>query len=148
MRTLPVVFLSAWVGLSTGSGAAQLRELFKRVNASVVEVRTVERTLAALPQGGFVREPGLGSGVLISADGKVLTAAHVVQTSDRVAVQFVDGSVSRARVVGSIQRADLAVLQLEQVPPGSCRRSWPTRTHRKSAMRCSSSARRTASATA
>jgi len=56
--------------------------------------------------------------VLISADGKVLTAAHVVQTSDRVAVQFVDGSVSRARVVGSIQRADLAVLQLEQVPPG------------------------------
>src|SRR5882672_171311 len=95
MRTLPVVFLSAWVGLPTGSGAAQLRELFKRVNASVVEVRTVERTLAALPQGGFVREPGLGSGVLISADGKVLTAAHVVQTSDRV-----------------------AVLQLEQVPPG------------------------------
>ena len=118
MRTLLVFFLFAWVGLPAGSGAAQLRELFKRVNASVVEVRTVERTLAALPQGGFVREPGLGSGVLISADGKVLTAAHVVQTSDRVAVQFVDGSVSRARVVGSIQRADLAVLQLEQVPPG------------------------------
>jgi S1-C subfamily serine protease len=42
----------------------------------------------------------------------------VVQTSDLVAVQFVDGTVSRARVVGSIQRADLAVLQLEQVPPG------------------------------
>jgi len=43
----------------------------------------------------------------------------VVQTSDLVAVQFVDGTVSRARVIGSIQRADLAVLQLEQVPPGS-----------------------------
>ncbi len=35
-------------------------------------------------------------------DGKVLTAAHVVQTSDLVAVQFVDGTVSRARVIGGI----------------------------------------------
>ncbi|HEX9475673.1 MAG TPA: trypsin-like peptidase domain-containing protein [Candidatus Dormibacteraeota bacterium] len=119
MRGLTVVFLFAWMGLPTSSEAAQLRELFKRVNPSVVEVRTLERTPAPLPQAGFVRFSGLGSGVLISADGKVLTAAHVVQTSDLVAVQFVDGTVSRARVIGSIQRADLAVLQLEQVPPGT-----------------------------
>src|SRR5437667_5757313 len=118
MRKLRMIFLFAWVGLPAGSGAAPLRELFRRVDASVVEVRTVERTLAPLPQSGFVRAPGLGSGVLISADGKVLTAAHVVQTSDRVVVAFVDGTLSRARVVGSIQRADLAMLQLEQVPPG------------------------------
>lgn len=118
MSRLAVVFLLAWMGLSTTSGAAQLRELFKRVDASVVEVRTLERTPAPQPQGGFVRFSGLGSGVLISADGKVLTAAHVVQVSDVVAVQFVDGTVSRARVIGSIQRADLAVLQLEQVPAG------------------------------
>jgi serine protease Do len=118
MRTLAVVFLFTWVGLSASSEAAQLRELFRRVNASVVEVRTLEKTPAPPGQGGFVRFSGVGSGVLISADGKVLTAAHVVQTSDLVAVQFVDGTVSRARVAGSIQRADLAVLQLEQVPPG------------------------------
>jgi serine protease Do len=118
MKTLAVVFALAWMGLSTGAGAAPLRELFKKVNASVVEVRTLERTPAPLAEGGFVRFSGVGSGVLISADGKVLTAAHVVQTSDLVAVQFVDGTVSRARVIGSIQRADLAVLQLEQVPPG------------------------------
>ena len=118
MKTLAVVFALAWMGLSTSAGAAQLRELFKKVNASVVEVRTLERAPAPLAEGGFVRFSGVGSGVLISADGKVLTAAHVVQTSDLVAVQFVDGTVSRARVIGSIQRADLAVLQLEQVPPG------------------------------
>ena len=39
-----------------------------------------------------MRAPGLGSGVLVSADGKVLTAAHVVQTSDRVEVAFVNGA--------------------------------------------------------
>lgn len=118
MRRLVVVVLFAWCGLPASSRAAQLRELFKKVNASVVEVRTVEKAPAPEPQGGFVRFAGVGSGVLISTDGKVLTAAHVVQTSDLVAVQFADGTVSRARVVGSVQRADLAVLQLEQTPPG------------------------------
>ncbi len=102
MRGLTVVFLLAWMGLPAISEAAPLRELFRRVNPSVVEVRTVERTPAPMPQAGFVRFSGLGSGVLISADGKVLTAAHVVQTSDLVAVQFVDGTVSRARVIGGI----------------------------------------------
>jgi len=118
MRGFTAAFLLAWIGVPTSSQAAQLRELFRKVNPSVVEVRTVETAPAPLPQAGFVRFSGIGSGVLISADGKVLTAAHVVQTSDLVAVQFIDGTVSRARVVGSIQRADLAVLQLEQVPPG------------------------------
>jgi S1-C subfamily serine protease len=117
MKTLAAVGLLSSL-LSTSSAAAPLREVFKRVDASVVEVRTVERTPSPLPQRGFVKAAGLGSGVLISGDGKVLTAAHVVQVSDVVAVQFVDGSVSRARVIGSIQRADLAVLQTEFVPAG------------------------------
>jgi serine protease Do len=118
MKTLAAVGLLASLGTSTSAAASPLREIFKRVNASVAEVRTIERTPSPLPQRGFVKAAGLGSGVLISADGKVLTAAHVVQVSDLVAVQFVDGSVSRARVVGSIQRADLAVLQTEFVPEG------------------------------
>lgn len=118
MKKLAALTLFAWAPVATGSAAAPLRDLYKRVNASVVEVRTVEKTPSPLPQRGFVRAAGLGSGVLISADGKILTAAHVVQVSDVVAVQFVDGSVSRARVIGSIQRADLAVLQVEYVPEG------------------------------
>src|SRR6266436_1104903 len=61
MSRLAVVFLLAWMGLSTTSGAAQLRELFKRVDASVVEVRTLERTPAPQPQGGFVRFSALGA---------------------------------------------------------------------------------------
>ncbi len=37
---------------------------------------------------------GLGSGVLISKDGKVLTAAHLVQPADKIEVEFPDGEVA------------------------------------------------------
>lgn len=60
--------------------------------------------------------PGLGSGVLISADGMILTAAHVVQIADRVAVEFMDGKVYPAHVVASSARADVALLQLDRRP--------------------------------
>jgi len=61
---------------------------------------------------------GLGSGVLISNDGKVLTAAHVVQTADVAGVEFPDGQVIIARVIGSDIRSDVALLQLKEIPKG------------------------------
>ena len=60
----------------------------------------------------------VGSGVLVSADGKVVTAAHVVQIADEVTVQFVNGDSVPARVVSSEPGADLALLQIAQVPVG------------------------------
>jgi S1-C subfamily serine protease len=56
-----------------------------------------------------------GSGVLISRDGKVLTAAHVVQTADRVLVEFSGGEQLPAHVVGSSRAADVALLQVEHL---------------------------------
>jgi S1-C subfamily serine protease len=98
--------------------AQQLSALFRKVSPSVVLVRTVGRDVA--PPGsapGLTTIPGLGSGVLISTDGKIMTAAHVVQTADRVAVQFQDGGkLYAAHVVASSIRADLALLQLDQFP--------------------------------
>src|SRR5437773_2208897 len=55
-----------------------LSELFRKVSPSVVLVRTLERSVTADPQAGLTTIPGLGSGVLISADGKVMTAANGV----------------------------------------------------------------------
>ena len=98
--------------------AQQLRDLFRAVSPSVVVVRTVETAIAPTGPAVAVRAPGLGSGVLIGADGRVLTAAHVVQTADRVTVEFADGTQVPARVVTSQPRADLALLQLDRVPPG------------------------------
>jgi S1-C subfamily serine protease len=61
---------------------------------------------------------GLGSGVLISNDGKVLTAAHVVQTADVASVEFPDGQAIIARVIGSDVQSDVALLQLKEMPKG------------------------------
>src|SRR5262249_16951327 len=61
---------------------------------------------------------GLASGVLISGDGKVLTAAHVVQAVDQVFVEFIDGQLVTACVISSAPAADVALLQLDSVPPG------------------------------
>ena len=96
--------------------AQQVAQLFKKVSPSVVLVLTLERAMSPNPAVGLTTIPGLGSGVLISADGKIMTAAHVVQTADRVAVQFVDGKRYAAHVVASSLRADVALLQLDQFP--------------------------------
>jgi len=61
---------------------------------------------------------GLGSGVLVSNDGKVLTAAHVVETADVACVEFSDGQQITAHVIGSDVRSDVALLQLTQMPKG------------------------------
>ena len=50
----------------------------------------MERTVSRRSNGRQVSIGGLGSGVLVSADGKIVTAAHVVQTADTVVVEFAD----------------------------------------------------------
>jgi S1-C subfamily serine protease len=67
-------------------------------------------------QPTFTTSSGLGSGALISSDGKVLTAAHVVQSADTVAAVFQDGTLVPARVLTSAPYADVAIIQLESVP--------------------------------
>ena len=101
------------------SAAPSLSQSFKRVDSAVVVVRTSERVLAGQRSNAHeVRAPGLGSGVLISADGKVLTAAHVVQTADAVAVEFPGDVLIKATIVAADPAADVALLQVERVPEG------------------------------
>jgi serine protease Do len=54
--------------------------------------------------------------VLVSSDGKVMTAAHVVHGMHEIAVEFLGGETVPARVVSSEQAADLSLLQLDHVP--------------------------------
>ena len=103
---------------SISTDAQQLRDAFRKVNQSVVIVRTKHIELAPSGDDGMLIVDGLGSGVLISNDGKVLTAAHVVQTADIACVEFPDGQAIQARVIGSDVRSDVALLQLERMPKG------------------------------
>ena len=120
MRTqLFVALLSVVLTLPLyGAQAATLREVFKRVSGSVVMV--VAESKPRAPRGGETPATvgGVGSGVLISQGGRVLTAAHVVESADRLRIQFAGGAVVAARVVSSDPAADVALLQVEHVPPG------------------------------
>lgn len=103
--------------MGTGQAdAQQLRDVVRQVDASVVVVKTVEKDLLPAPQPVFVSSPGFGSGALISADGKILTAAHVVQAADKIEVEFLDGQLVPAKVIASIPGADVAMLKLDWVP--------------------------------
>jgi S1-C subfamily serine protease len=59
---------------------------------------------------------GLGAGVVINAEGAILTALHVVEGSDRIRVRFADGTTASALVVGSETDTDIAVLAADRLP--------------------------------
>ncbi|MEQ1731946.1 MAG: trypsin-like peptidase domain-containing protein, partial [Vicinamibacterales bacterium] len=111
-------------------------DLVKRVAPSVVTIRT-ERTGRVEPtalEGDellrrfFGEDPGdtrrgrqpqpfaeraLGSGVVVSRDGYILTNNHVVNGASTIDVEFSDGHSLKAKVVGLDEPSDLALLKVE-----------------------------------
>ncbi len=117
-------------------------ELAERVGPSVVNIRTAERRAGSgasgqmdpnleeffrrfgipLPnrpdprRGGDDGEPqlrGVGSGFILSADGYVMTNAHVVDGADEVIVTLTDKRELKARIVGADKRSDVAVVKVD-----------------------------------
>jgi Do/DeqQ family serine protease len=59
-------------------------------------------------------ETSLGSGVIVSPQGHVLTNNHVIESADQIRVQLADGRSADATLVGSDPETDLAVLKIDQ----------------------------------
>ncbi len=83
--------------------------LYERVLPSVVTILTSEQVLSM--DGPAIRE-SIGSGVLISNDCHVLTAAHVVAGADRILVKTFDDQLREAELLFSEAGADIALLRL------------------------------------
>ena len=115
------------VAIPTGSGVAAgleagFRAAAKKASASVVNVYT-RKTPPQRPEGRWrpygdsEQDPAqgqssLGSGVIVAAQGYILTNNHVIAGADEIAVMLPDGKVAEARVIGTDPETDLAVLQV------------------------------------
>ena len=64
-------------------------------------------------QRGPLQPFGLGSGFIVSADGYIVTNAHVVEKAEEITVRLTDKRELKARVIGADVRSDVAVLKVE-----------------------------------
>lgn len=98
------------------------RDAAKRAMPSVVSVDRFDKMRGFMESQATERETGTGSGVIVSADGIIVTNNHVVaghttrngtEVFPRVQVRLYDGQKVEAKVLGTDPRSDLAVLKIE-----------------------------------
>ena len=94
--------------VTTSEGALDIGSILAKVQPSVVAIETSETTA----RGVF---SGAGSGIVLSADGLVLTNAHVVGGLGNITVVLSDGSQHAATLVGSSPNDDVAVVKVQGV---------------------------------
>ena len=135
IRTL-VLSLSLWMpllGLAQVQGLPDFTELVDKQGPAVVNVSTTSTAHGGSAQSpvpeddpfyDFFRRFGppqprdyetrsLGSGFIVSADGYILTNAHVVDMADDVTVKLNDKREFKAKVIGADKRTDVAVIKIE-----------------------------------
>jgi len=84
----------------------------ERIGPAVVSVGLAMRAPEQLKRRGVSEIKGVGSGVIITPDGYVLTNSHVVQSAERIELRLQDGRDFSARIVGNDPHSDLAVLSI------------------------------------
>lgn len=124
-------------------GLPDFTDLVEQVGPSVVNIRTMEKMASrggmngmdeemleffkrfGVPIPNMPRQPrqprsqedeqprGVGSGFIVSADGYVMTNAHVVDGADEVIVTLTDKREFKAKIVGTDKRTDVAVVKIE-----------------------------------
>jgi len=102
-------------GLATLDFREVVREAKDKVFPAVVFVKCIRETHEL---GKRISEEVAGSGVIISADGEMLTNRHVIDKASEIRCLLFDGRAVDAEVTGSDKDTDLALVQIK-LPPGS-----------------------------
>lgn len=112
LRALTLALTLISLPVLNATSAEDYSDLFERVDPSVVTIQTI--SFAANGGSGRVTT-GVGSGVIVH-ESLILTAAHVVDSADRIVVKYADGTTVRAAVLASISSGDIAMLRVEKIP--------------------------------
>ncbi|MEH1817960.1 MAG: HhoA/HhoB/HtrA family serine endopeptidase [Nostoc sp.] len=127
---LAVSRVSAAPPLAAGTDPNFVTQVVQKVGPAVVRIdssRTIKAQLpdefndpifqrffgSQLPQQQNRVERGTGSGFIISADGRILTNAHVVDGADTVTVTLKDGRSFKGKVLGKDELTDVAVVKIQ-----------------------------------
>ena len=127
-RTTPAEQQASAPVADTPAPISSYHNAVARASQSVVNIYTTQ-TMAEHPymndpvlrrffefHGGPSQEQGntnLGSGVIVSEDGYIVTNANVIEKADEITVAFNDGRKSRAQIIGTDPDSDLAVIKVD-----------------------------------
>ncbi len=137
LRTF-LLTLCLLVPLQVSAQLPDFTELVEKQGAAVVNISTTQAARTALSQQlpqldendpfyeffrRFIPAPGqgpresqpqsLGSGFIVSADGYILTNAHVIDGAEGVTVRLTDKREFKAKVIGADKRTDVALIKIE-----------------------------------
>ncbi len=101
-QTISAPAAASTTSLSSTAGAVSLADLYARLRPSVVKIDVATRNGA-----------GTGSGVVLNAEGYIVTNYHVVTDSTQLDVKLSNGTVLTAQVVGTDPGDDLAVIKID-----------------------------------
>ena len=95
------------------AGTTDIKTILTEVEPGVVSVTT--RGFNPIDFFGDVPQSGAGTGMVISADGYILTNNHVIDNATSIKVTFADRKVRTARLIGSVPDADVAIIKVDKV---------------------------------
>lgn len=122
---VPVLESSGTTASSAEAGMASFRAAARTASPAVVSINTSKAAEKQAQsndpwfrfffgeQGPSQPQTGLGSGVIVSPAGYVLTNNHVIEEADQIEVVLNDGRKSAAQVIGTDPETDLAILKVD-----------------------------------
>jgi len=111
---MKIIFLTLISLYTISLNAQDISTLYQKLDSSVVIINVIESKTSGIGnEKEKVSFGALGSGVLFGDKGEILTAAHVVNGADEIAVTFVDGQQLRAKVIALSKMADVAIIKIQ-----------------------------------